>query len=54
MAENLQMNADRFSGFADVYDSIGFAETGIKLFPHLPFSVCYMERTVQFNVNGGI
>jgi len=28
------------------YKSNGFTETEIKEFPHLPFSVCYMERIV--------
>ena len=28
------------------YKSNGFTETEIKEFPHLPFSVCYLERIV--------
>jgi ribosomal protein S18 acetylase RimI-like enzyme len=30
----------------DWYISCGFAETGTKKFEHLPFEVCFMERTV--------
>jgi len=30
----------------DWYMKNGFSETGIKKFPHLPFSVCFLERTV--------
>lgn len=30
----------------DWYIKNGFSETGIKQFPHLPFSVCFLERVV--------
>ena len=30
----------------DWYIKNGFSETGIKQFPHLPFSVCFLERAV--------
>lgn len=30
----------------DWYIKNGFSETGIKQFPHLPFCVCFLERTV--------
>lgn len=28
------------------YASLGFTETGVKSFPHLPFAVSFMEKTV--------
>jgi GNAT superfamily N-acetyltransferase len=28
------------------YASLGFTETGSKRFPHLPFTVCFMEKPV--------
>jgi GNAT superfamily N-acetyltransferase len=28
----------------DWYKKLGFRETGTKIFEHLPFTVCYMER----------
>ena len=30
----------------DWYIDIGFTETSVKTFPHLPFTVCFMEITV--------
>lgn len=32
------------------YTSLGFAETGTKRFPHLPFTVCFMEKPVMAQV----
>lgn len=28
------------------YSSFGFNETGFKKFPHLPFTVCFMEKKI--------
>jgi len=28
------------------YAGLGYVETGIRRFPHLPFAVCFMERAV--------
>ena len=28
------------------YMSYGFRETGTKAFPHLPFTVCFMEKEI--------
>lgn len=29
------------------YQDYGFVETGIKKFPHLPFTVCFMDKAVK-------
>lgn len=29
------------------YTAYGFRETGIKTYPHLPFTVCFMEKTIS-------
>jgi ribosomal protein S18 acetylase RimI-like enzyme len=29
------------------YKNYGFTETGLKKFPHLPFTVCFMEKEVS-------
>lgn len=29
------------------YDDLGFSETGTKRFEHLPFTVCYMEKSLK-------
>lgn len=30
------------------YQEYGFKETGKKLFPHLPFTVCFMEKEIEY------
>lgn len=34
------------------YKKLGFIETGIKVFDHLPFEVCFMERQCEQTVSG--
>jgi diamine N-acetyltransferase len=40
----------------DWYKSLGFIETGTKKFDHLPFTVCFMEKTITTaqNIEGGM
>jgi len=32
------------------YRMLGFTETGTKKFPHLPFTVCFMEQNINRQV----
>jgi diamine N-acetyltransferase len=37
---------DESTKLKDWYCSLGFSETGIRKFPHLPFTVCFMEYKI--------
>ncbi|EGW36227.1 GNAT family N-acetyltransferase [Desulfosporosinus sp. OT] len=34
------------------YKLYGFIETGLKKYEHLPFTVCFMEKTVEISASG--